>query len=331
MRAHAVKGGDLQKKNAPAKNARSGEGASGAENALQRMSDESASAMQLREMSDLASTAGPLAELAALQGAEGMDTAQRAAMEEEMPAQGKFIGSRGDALQRAAMEEEPVQGRFTPDADTTQRAAMEEEMPAQGKFIGSKGDAIQRAAMEEEPVQGLFASGKDTAQRAAMEEELPAQGKFIGSKGDAIQRAAMEEEPVQGRFEAGHAPVQRKSDDGGQGKLPDTLKSGVESLSGQSLDDVNVHYNSPEPKQLSAHAFAQGSDIHVASGQEKHLPHEAWHVAQQKQGRVKPTVSMNGGVPVNDDPKLEREADVMGAKSLSKGAEAVQKKPMEEE
>lgn len=94
--------------------------------------------------------------------------------------------------------------------------------------------------------------------------------------------------------------------------LPDQLKSGVESLSGISLDDVKVHYNSAKPAQLNALAYAQGTDIHVAAGQEKHLPHEAWHIVQQKQGRVRPTIQMKPGVPINDDPVLEREADVMG-------------------
>lgn len=70
--------------------------------------------------------------------------------------------------------------------------------------------------------------------------------------------------------------------------LPDNLKSGIENLSGYSMDDVRVHYNSSQPAQLNAHAYAQGSDAHVASGQERHLPHEAWHVVQQAQGRVKP-------------------------------------------
>jgi len=67
--------------------------------------------------------------------------------------------------------------------------------------------------------------------------------------------------------------------------LPTQPKAGVESLSGHSLDDVTVHYNSAKPAQLQAHAYAQGTDIHVAPGQEQHLPHEAWHVVQQKQGR----------------------------------------------
>ena len=51
--------------------------------------------------------------------------------------------------------------------------------------------------------------------------------------------------------------------------LPDGLKSGVESLSGISLDNVNVHYNSSQPAQLNALAYTQGSDIHVAPGQEQ--------------------------------------------------------------
>jgi hypothetical protein len=98
--------------------------------------------------------------------------------------------------------------------------------------------------------------------------------------------------------------------------LPDNLKSGVESLSGLSMDDVKVHYNSDKPAQLNAHAYAQGTDIHLASGQEKHLPHEAWHVVQQKQGRVQPTMMMKAKVPINDDQGLEKEADIMGARAL---------------
>ena len=101
--------------------------------------------------------------------------------------------------------------------------------------------------------------------------------------------------------------------------LPDGLKSGVESLSGLSLDNVKVHYNSPQPVQLNALAYAQGGDIHVAPGQEQHLPHEAWHVVQQAQGRVRPTMQMTEGVPVNDDAGLEHEADAMGAKAVGVG------------
>ncbi len=97
--------------------------------------------------------------------------------------------------------------------------------------------------------------------------------------------------------------------------LPDNLKSGIENLSGYSMDDVQVHYNSPAPAQLQAHAYAQGTDIHVAPGQEQHLPHEAWHVVQQKQGRVQPTLQLKDKINVNDDAGLEKEADVMGEKA----------------
>jgi hypothetical protein len=90
----------------------------------------------------------------------------------------------------------------------------------------------------------------------------------------------------------------------------------MENLSGYSMDDVKVHRKSDKPAQLNAHAYAQGTNIHLGPGQEKHLPHELGHVVQQKQGRVKPTMQMKGKVNINDDAGLEKEADVMGAKAL---------------
>ena len=120
-------------------------------------------------------------------------------------------------------------------------------------------------------------------------------------------------------------PVQLKGNNTG---LPDNLKSGIETLSGVSMDNVKVHKNSDKPAQLNAHAYAQGTDIHLGAGQEKHLPHEAWHVVQQSQGRVQPTTQM-AGVNVNDNSGLEKEADVMGAKALqtkSKGSVITQLK-----
>lgn len=110
--------------------------------------------------------------------------------------------------------------------------------------------------------------------------------------------------------------TQRKAQAGG---LPAPLKSGIESLSGMSMDHVRVHYNSPQPAQLQAHAFAQGHTIHLAPGQEKHLPHEAWHVVQQAQGRVPVTRQMKRGLAINDNQSLEREADSMGARAMAHG------------
>jgi hypothetical protein len=124
--------------------------------------------------------------------------------------------------------------------------------------------------------------------------------------------------------------IQKKENKTG---IPDGLKAGMESVSGMSLNDVSVHRNSDKPAQLQAHAYAQGTDVHLAPGQEKHLPHELGHVVQQKQGRVAPTTQLKGKVPVNDSPSLEKEADTLGAKAKSLGAsaEVSQLKVMEEE
>jgi hypothetical protein len=78
-----------------------------------------------------------------------------------------------------------------------------------------------------------------------------------------------------------------------------------------------VHYNSTKPAEVGALAYTQGANIHVAPGQEKHLAHEAWHVVQQAQDRVQPTMQLKDGVPINDDKGLEHEADVMGAKAAA--------------
>jgi hypothetical protein len=101
--------------------------------------------------------------------------------------------------------------------------------------------------------------------------------------------------------------------------LPDGLRTGIEALSGMDMSAIRVHRNSSRPKQLAAHAYAQGTDIHLGPGQDKHLPHEAWHVVQQMQGRVRPTLQMPGGPALNTDRSLESEADAMGSKAVRQG------------
>jgi len=84
------------------------------------------------------------------------------------------------------------------------------------------------------------------------------------------------------------------------------------------MDDVTVHFNSAKPAQLQAHAYTQGTEIHVAPAYSnphttegiRAIGHELAHVVQQKQGRVRPTE----GVPIGDDPALESEADKMAEK-----------------
>lgn len=153
---------------------------------------------------------------------------------------------------------------------------------------------IQRYAEDEELIQGKL----DTAQREEIDEDELLQGKFEASS--TIQREKTPTIPGEGANNTG---------------MPANLKNGIEALSGYSMDDVRVHYNSAKPTQLKALAYAQGTDIHIAPGQEQHLPHEAWHIIQQKQGRVQPTMQLQG-VNVNDNEGLEKEADVMGGKAV---------------
>jgi len=121
---------------------------------------------------------------------------------------------------------------------------------------------------------------------------------------------------------SGLARLQEKANNNNTG-LPDQLKLGMETISGISLDDVKVNYNSDKPSDLGAHAYAKGNQIHLAGGQEKHLAHEAWHVIQQKQGRVDANSEL-GGKKVNNSENLEREADVMGAKALTTSPDSSQ-------
>lgn len=166
---------------------------------------------------------------------------------------------------------------------------------------------IQQYAKEED--KRLERDKYETAQRNGIGEVEFLQEKF----GTAQHKELNGNEIMQSRFEipsqVEQEPVLREEKPNNTG-LPNNLKIGIENLSGYSMDDVRVHYNSDKPAQLNALAYTQGTDIHVASGQEQHLAHEAWHVVQQKQGRVLPTIQLQG-VNVNDNEGLEKEADRM--------------------
>ena len=96
---------------------------------------------------------------------------------------------------------------------------------------------------------------------------------------------------------------------------PGCLVRGMQALTGIDLQGVRVHYNSPLPATIQAHAYARGLDIYLAPGQEHHLPHELAHVVQQLRGMVVPTTTV-GDVPINDDPALEAQADDWGRRAM---------------
>src|SRR5437868_4681928 len=114
-----------------------------------------------------------------------------------------------------------------------------------------KGSA--KASLKTEPARSVFEPRPFTTPSERV--ELPAQ---------AAGRQDLLDSYLQRRRVA--APTMKENKIG----LPDDLKTGIEGLSGYSMDDVKVHYNSSKPAQLKAHAFAQGSEIHIAYGQEKH-------------------------------------------------------------
>jgi len=237
---------------------------------------------------------------------QGKLTAQRQVGDEEELMQGKF------AAQRQPLEdEELMQGKFA-----AQRQPLEDEELMQGKFTA------QMQPEEEELMQGKFA-----AQRQPLEDEELMQGKFT-----AQMQPEEEEELLQGKFKARPSAaleagkknlLQRKTKQPDENKtgIPDALKAGLESTLNTDFSQVRVHPNSSKATGVGALAYTQGTDVHFAPGQFKPdssegrqlLGHELTHVVQQSQGRVQPTGEV-AGLPVNDSPVLEKEADEMGAK-----------------
>lgn len=111
-------------------------------------------------------------------------------------------------------------------------------------------------------------------------------------------------------------PLQKK--DAGTG-MPDAVQANMENSLGIELSGVRLHKNSEQAEKVGALAFTRGNDLHFAPGQfrpdtahgRELIGHELTHVVQQRQGRVKATAQA-AGLPINDDPSLEKEADEMG-------------------
>lgn len=146
-----------------------------------------------------------------------------------------------------------------------------------------------------------------------------------GTASESAAYSGNQPAPIQCRFggssgmQAGFMKINSSPAAAGRAEMPDSLRAGLQSLSGFDLSPVRVRYNSPKPAQVGALAYTQGTEIHLSRGQERHLPHEGWHVVQQMQGRVRPTVQYKK-TAINDDAALEREADVMGQRAVNPNA-----------
>ena len=104
----------------------------------------------------------------------------------------------------------------------------------------------------------------------------------------------------------------------GKRTLVDTLPA-MGAAFGADFSSVRVHHDG-QAEQMGAQAFAQGEDIHLASGKgdpattegRALLGHELAHVVQQREGRVDAPEGQGKDAPVVADRALEDEADRAG-------------------
>ena len=213
------------------------------------------------------------------------------------------------------IEKAPV-ARRAPEQQLIERASTEHARPLSPAVALERAAKSHPSAIRPADVRVLQRTVGNRAVQRIFSNRTQAILPKASTSENAVQRKTEEEEPLQAKLETGRGKENRTG-------LPDNLKAGIERLSGTGMDDVKVHYNSSKPAQVQALAYTQGTDIHLGPGREEHLPHEAWHVVQQKQGRVRPTMQLKD-LAINDDEALEKEAGVMGA--LAQTAQALQRK-----
>ena len=145
-----------------------------------------------------------------------------------------------------------------------------------------------------------------------------------GSHAAPVQKLDEEEELQMKRASQAQQVSAPLSESGGRSPgIPASVQTKMERVLGTDLSGVTVHANSSKATGVGALAYTQGTDIHVAPGQyspgtsagKRLLGHELAHVAQQMAGRVQPTGEV-GGLPLNDSPALESEADSLGSKAV---------------
>ncbi len=210
-----------------------------------------------------------------------------------------------------SVSETNLQLKVAPSVDTSnliqqQKTALPKE---ESKEEVQETTSIQLAFDTSSPIEPNDESGNDGAASGNSGD---------GSSGNPIQKKDPSGTPAAGSTSGNN--------------MPPELQSKMEASMGADFSDVNIHTNSSSATDVNALAFAQGNDVHFAPGQydpssqsgQQLLGHELAHIVQQREGRVKPTTSVNG-MAVNNDQSLEKEADILGVKAAS-AAIPVQKK-----
>lgn len=107
---------------------------------------------------------------------------------------------------------------------------------------------------------------------------------------------------------------------GSRRTLPRAVRNKMEKAFGRDFSHVRIHEDR-SPLSLGAVAYTRGRDIHFAPGQyqpgstsgQELIGHELTHVVQQQAGQV--VLPQGKHLPINQDSRLEAEADAMGARA----------------
>lgn len=174
-------------------------------------------------------------------------------------------------------------------------------------------DPVQESAAIQTKRKGKTKQGTIQAKGFGGKPLQPIQAKgFRGKPLQPIQAKGFNGKPLQ--------PIQRKQ----TSRFGETqMKANVSSITNTNVMDAQVNYNSPKPSQVGAVATAQGNEVNIATSKQNTPPellgHELAHVAQQQNGEVKPTIQAKNGTQINNDPILEKKADIIGAQAKAMG------------
>jgi hypothetical protein len=86
-----------------------------------------------------------------------------------------------------------------------------------------------------------------------------------------------------------HGAIPPASQEGGAMLPPKSASQ--QAFGGDDMSGVQAHTNSgatAASAAVGAHAYAQGGNVHLGGAQADTLPHEAWHVVQQAEGKKSP-------------------------------------------
>jgi hypothetical protein len=199
-----------------------------------------------------------------------------------------------------------------------QTAPRRERAVAPGKRTLTMGVPSRQSAgaapLQRRPATPLSSAPRSRAAEGPVEDWMA-----VAMRPDLHQEPILRKSMDQIGYAAADAPS-ASATSGGQA-MPAAVQAKMERSFGADFSAVRIHQG-PEAQSIGALAYTQGSSIHFAPGQyepgsqrgQELLGHELAHVVQQAQGRVSATTQAKGAC-INDDARLEQEADEMGARA----------------